>query len=391
MTAVQQYMQEKAADEKRSQALERGQNPYAEGTRYYDLYQNNPYAPEKFTRKQTIWDRLANSFGMRSSYDAAQDEWAKAASEYDAQIAQLKGEDEYNSEAAKAQRMRSAGLNPDLQGIGEASEAGEFAQEQTTPDINRNSEDVDRVLSAMQAIPQGITFALSIADKAMGTMKLIYDLKEKKANFGKKLQDMAGSFIDEFMNTELVPDGENKQKIDFANTVQQLEKSAELWAKKQGFTKKEREIFTNNVRALALGGKKEEVYKKYTGMLKARKEFGETYGSQYTPKTDETDEILEIVGTLITKWDSALLHNAEATAKKAENEETFQKNRDPELEALAIEAKNTEAIGHGQLVSSARKSMKTAINKLHQYTGQGNLFAISLESVLAMLQLKYLE
>lgn len=419
MSEVAKQMIDKPAEEKRKQALERAANPYAQGTRYYDLYENNPYAPDKFTRQQTVWDRLANSFGMRSSYDAAQDEWAKAASEYDAQIAQLKGEDEYNSEAAKAERMRAAGLNPDLQGLGEASEAGEFAQEQTSPDINRNSEDVDRVLGAMQAIPQGITFAMSLADKAMGTMKLIYDLKEKKADFGKKLQDMATSFIENFMQPGLGGDeigraGERKERLSFEDTKEEIQNQAILWAKAQGFTKKEQKRFSENVQGIINGSGREKFYNMYTNLMKARKQAGETYTSKYTPKHDDEEAILSVVGELVNKWDTALLHNAEAERAKAENENKYQNARNPELEAnlenatrekdlryqnarnpeLQVAAENaeyTEKKGHGKLVASARKSIEEAMKQLKQYTGDGNLLAIGLESVLAMLQLKYLE
>lgn len=391
MSEVLKQMIDKPLEEKRKKALERAENPYAEGTRYYDLYQNNPYAPDKFTRQQTLWDRLANSFGMRSSYDAAQDEWAKAASEYDAQIAQLKGEDEYNSEAAKAERMRAAGLNPDLQGIGEASEAGEFAQEQTSPDINRNSEDVDRILGAISRIPQAVTFAMGMAEKGMHLNQILYETKEKKASWAEKLQKMAESFIDNFTPLTEKDNYGGNEKMSFDKAAKEVLENAGLWAEDQGFTKKEKERFVNNVTDMIHGGKKEDIYKKFTGLLKARKEYGETKASKYTPKTDDEQKILGIVGELVNKWDSTLLHQAGKEENKAKTEEDYWNTKNGITQAAGENAKSTEDIGHGELVTKARKAMNEAIEELKKYTKEGSMFALGLESTLAILQLKYLE
>lgn len=117
-------------------------NPYS-GTQYEDLWNSNPYANND--REDSLWDSIGNLFGFRTGADKWQDELDVRSKEYDAQIASIAREEEYNSESSKVQRMREAGLNPDLQGIQSASSASEFSEPETSPESNS---ELDSPLSA---------------------------------------------------------------------------------------------------------------------------------------------------------------------------------------------------------------------------------------------------
>ena len=103
------------------------------GTGYESLAALNPYVTYDYN--PTIWDSIGDAFGFNTTEDDTRMQYQKAAREYDAQISQLMFENQYNSEQSKSNRMNVAGLNSDLLGTSGASEAGEFAQEQTSPDV----------------------------------------------------------------------------------------------------------------------------------------------------------------------------------------------------------------------------------------------------------------
>lgn len=378
-----------AKQEKQRKELEakRGTNPYAEGTRYYDMWVNNPYSWDKFTRERSFWDDLAESWGIRSGYQAAQDEWAKAQSEYDAQIMQIKGEDEYNSEQAKAARMRAAGINPDLTGLAGASEAGEFAQEQTSPDINRSSEEVDKILGFIGAIPKALTFAMSITQEGARTMGLLYDLKTKKIETNGKMMELANKFLNDFTfeNHKF-----NGGKFDLEQISTTMRDQAENWALMQGFSKKEAASFANSVGG-QVKGRKDELYTKFTKAMEARQNYGFKKSQVGMPKDDTEEEIMAAVGDLAAQMNKEITARAEANALHEENRRDYETSKDGGLQAEGENAESSAKKGKGNLLESSRKAVEEAHKKLDKYIQKGNILAITLDSALAGMQLNYLE
>lgn len=124
-----------------------------QGTRFANI--SNPYA--EMPRQRTAWDKLLNWFGFRSGYDKAQEQYNLAGAEYNAQLEQLASEEAYNSPMQQAQRMRQAGLNPDLTGVS-GEPASEFDNQQNPPDISAGDEDAWNVISG---IGKGIIGALT--------------------------------------------------------------------------------------------------------------------------------------------------------------------------------------------------------------------------------------
>lgn len=84
------------------------------GTDWAALVAANPY--KNISRKQTIWDKIANVFGMRSGYDKFLEQQQMNSQEYISNLTQKAYAEDYESPSAEAQRMRDAGLNPDLLG-----------------------------------------------------------------------------------------------------------------------------------------------------------------------------------------------------------------------------------------------------------------------------------
>lgn len=136
----------------------RSSNPYA-GTQYEDLWNSNPYAQN--SRKDSIFDKIGNLFGIRTGADKWQDELDMRAREFDSQLASIVREEDYNSESSKVTRMREAGFNPDLMGIDSASSASEFAEPETSPE---SSTDAGALQAAGGVLSFGTGFTKSLLD-----------------------------------------------------------------------------------------------------------------------------------------------------------------------------------------------------------------------------------
>lgn len=100
---------------------ELGSTPQVSNQKYQELFDNNPY--RKMTYNKSAWQDFWESLGFRTKYDTWNEQNQENAYQYDAGIYQQMFQDAYNSETAKAERMRQAGENPDLLGTGNVSEA----------------------------------------------------------------------------------------------------------------------------------------------------------------------------------------------------------------------------------------------------------------------------
>ena len=156
------------------------------GTRFENI--SNPYS--SLPRTETKWDKFLNWLGFRSGYDKAQEQYNQSYNEYNAQLSQLASEEAYNSPLEQSQRMRQAGLNPDLTGLS-GEPASEFDNQQSSPDISAGT-DVNPfdVFSNI-----GNTF-LSALSGSMAIFKDISSLKQMRIANDSGDMDLAGKMLD---------------------------------------------------------------------------------------------------------------------------------------------------------------------------------------------------
>ena len=149
-----------------------------QGSDYSNLFNSNPYL--NFTRQDGLWDKIGDFFGFRTAQDKARDSQLNSAREYAGQVAQLQFENQYNSPQAMAERSRQAGLNPDLNGLGDVAPAGEFAQEQTSPEFSENEDVFAKAGNILTMLISASGSALGIASqfKELENMNLKNDAQE---------------------------------------------------------------------------------------------------------------------------------------------------------------------------------------------------------------------
>lgn len=142
------------------------------GTDYMSLFQNNPYSQMYKDYSPGLLDSLGSIFGFQTRGDALK----QSALEYNAQLLQNKREEGYNSESSVAQRMREAGLNPDLTGLAGGSQASEFDMPQTPP----GGPDASSVGNVVSGIASAIEGAIGLFGKFQNLKSLVLENDERE-------------------------------------------------------------------------------------------------------------------------------------------------------------------------------------------------------------------
>lgn len=155
-----------------------------QGDSYDALRQADPYANIEVER--TFMDRMANFFGFRSGADKRSYELEQLSNEYQAGIAQQKFENEFNSEVEKANRMRMAGMNPDLLGTSGVSGA-------STHDAQHNS---STAIDGMRTGADVATTFFNVVTSAVSIAHSFFGLKGAQLDNAQKLTDVITSASD---------------------------------------------------------------------------------------------------------------------------------------------------------------------------------------------------
>lgn len=171
-----------------------------QGSDYENLFNSNPYL--NFTREDGLWDKIGDFFGFRTAQDKTRDSQLNAAREYAGQVAQLQFENQYNSPQAMAERSRQAGLNPDLNGVGDVAPAGEFAQEQTSPEFSENEDVFNKAGNILTMLISASGSALGIASqfKELENMNLKNDAQEISNYL--QLSGLVPDYISQFISPD---------------------------------------------------------------------------------------------------------------------------------------------------------------------------------------------
>lgn len=149
---------------------------------------NDPYQGRRDMSSSILpWKRTAEEVNSENRYDAA-------SADYQNSIAQYIFELNYNSESAKAQRMRAAGLNPDLLGLESGSEAPTRDINTQEPVQNTATSDPAQEIAQVATIVGGaFSTALSLAQgiQSVKGAKLVNDAQEI-SNLDKIVQQTTG-------------------------------------------------------------------------------------------------------------------------------------------------------------------------------------------------------
>lgn len=369
-----------------AQTVRAGTNPYAAGSRYAGLWESNPYTEEKMTQQQTVWDRFANVLGFRSAYDIARDQRSQAAAEYDAQIAQLKGEDEYNTPAAQAARMEAAGINPAITGGVEGGQAAEFAQEQTTPEVTPD-ENLTKIGSLMNGVAQAVTMASGMIETTIGAQAAQQTILGNKIDNYIKFEEYANKWFEHW--TPDLNKHNMKDKPQHLTDEEYMESvimdAAHSWSKQVGMTSNQQKQFHNAIQ-YRLWGDKSVMYDKWHKNEESRRKWGMGRGSRYnTSNEDDYDGIVKALQPLTTLYDDYVKFDSEAKRGEALDRKQYHDEYLGSQEALADNADNKSRQQRVQLEQNMNKAKADIMKNLTEEAQKGNKWAFFLTLILPVL------
>lgn len=225
-------------------------NPSTEGWGNKDfasLAANNPVLQYQYT--PGWWDKIGNFFGFRTGEDKWRDDTAAKAADYEAQLRQLDAQQQYNSAEEQAQRMRDAGINPNLSGGVTPGEAGEFDNQavagQDTPKGATMGEVNNMFLQGLNVATSAISTVGSAVTTAISMMEKLQNYKIKEADENEKRRKDIFQFFHDYMVNRMSINDKTQQAFDeqyggFENEKGKFlnsERVKNLWN-----TKKERNI-----------------------------------------------------------------------------------------------------------------------------------------------------
>lgn len=363
---------------------QRATNPYKEGSRAYQMYNTNPYTQETFTRKHTWWDSAMEGLGLRSGYESAQDEWLAAGRDYDAQIAEIDAADKYNSETAKAARMKEAGLNPDLTGLQGASEAEEFANKEVAPNPNVE-QPTFKVANLIDGIGKVFMGAISMTREMAGTFGLFEDIKNKKLENADKLEKMVDDFL-----LGYVPEKGKTGNEDKVNLYGTLVTESDKYGSNYGLTKKQKQQFWNAISA-RLESKPGEIYERDIKNLKSRRDWGTTFNSRYTTTEDSISEITKVCGKLTQEIDDILMNSYKAQNAEAKYKRNYFDAKDGQAIAEGENAEAQSKKAMADMKEEIRKKINDAVHEATEAAKRGEWWGALVAFALPAVYAKYLD
>lgn len=156
-------------------------------SKYQELQGANPY--RGLTYNESPMQQFLSMLGFRNEYDSWRESMAMNAAEYDAQLQMMQYQNEYNSPLAQAQRMRAAGINPDVDG-GKSIDSGSAAEMQPDPSLpmqTTSEEDVPGRI--IQGVFSAINMATSLFSSIQGFKSRALENRLKQIEVDSKLVD----------------------------------------------------------------------------------------------------------------------------------------------------------------------------------------------------------
>lgn len=159
------------------------------GGQYQKLIDANPYRNQSYS--ESPWQAFLSGLGFRTQADAWKENMSVQAAEYDAAVAQKAFDTEYNDPQSQVERMKAAGLNPDIDpGSIDSGSAAPMGEDPSTPMQSTGQEGVifefgDRIMSAFSsALGMFQTFQGINRTHLQNIMQGITNEKEAASLFG---------------------------------------------------------------------------------------------------------------------------------------------------------------------------------------------------------------
>lgn len=307
-----------------------GEAPSGYGDQYDQLFANNPY--RNLNYNQTGWQRFLSTLGFRTRYDDFREQAEINAQEYDAGIFSMIQQNEFNDPSAQAQRMRNAGMNPDLLGTGDVASGASPADD---PNGMPAQDSGDMFGNAISAIT---TFAGGFSEIIAGAMSMYKNFQDINTTRLENDSLVAGIAEDDVFKA--IPAIGFSSDEEFANWQNQesARVSSPDFFKLRNIPKqlqsRYRAVYSRALKDLPTDIAR---YKSNVERAKLRKEYSMIKGSEWYD-TESDDALGAILEPLIGLSDRVTELEAKLAEKVAQNKNIEQNVVEGELENRGIEA-----------------------------------------------------
>lgn len=348
----------------------------------------DPYQAQKENVKKTFWDQALESFGFRSSYQKQIQDLDLQSNLRQDQLNMLEDEAKYNSEAEKAQRMREAGMNPDLQGIGEASESGEYNEPEQTPSAFNYEDSGAQIASAFKTC---IDLGLGLYTGFVNVNGLMIDNSIKSAQRIKSITDTARDVVDNSLMApgievlEKDPESGNKvwrmlsgKNLDTDGLVKKFGKDGVRYSVPtfmipdiEFVNKRDQRVFDKVLsqykRSIFADSKK---YNEYYNYLQNRKNSALSSSSPFnSPSYSQLEEVFRPISKLMFDVDKLnLQYNEIAVSNAKKYEEAYKAEGGPEGAAKNDVQANLSSEQLNEYNKSVNEAWNTAQKSIESYS-----------------------
>lgn len=334
-----------------------------------DLRSANPYANQSKNYFKSWWQTMASDFGLRTEADAWRENMGVQSAEYNAALLQKEYDNEYNSPIAQASRMRAAGLNPDLQGIGDANTSASMGEDPSTPMQSTGQEHV--VQNVVSGVFNAFNTALGVAKGLQGMHSVFLDNSLKEVTIDQGISEYAKKMWPYFLPDSPDPSAEN----DISLTSNPFDWKALALKNATSFAgninKKYRKRFIDEVQNYWNSGPGQfESYDAWTKRVKSRKDFYMERDSFYSDVDDVLNDMISPLANVLMQvqsqdLDTRLNQSQAADAQAEYDKELYGENGlDPKAEAGALNSERGLAETNNSMVNALNDSIGDIIGNL---------------------------
>lgn len=307
-----------------------GTGPTGLPSQYQDLIDANPYRGLNYNR--TGFQQFLSNLGFRTKYDDFREQAQINAQEYDAGILSMMQQNQYNSPSAEASRMREAGLNPDLQGIGDVAESAQPTEDPNGMPAQDSGDMFGKAVSAITTFAGGFS---EIIAGAMAMYKNFQDINTTRLENDSLVAGIAED--DVFKSIPAIGFTSDEEFANWQNQESSKVNSPDFFKLRnipKQLQSRYREVYSRALKDLPTDIAR---YKNNVERAKLRKEYSMIKGSQWYD-TESDDALGAILEPLIGLSDRVTQLEAQLAEKVAQNQNTEQNVVEGELQNRGIEA-----------------------------------------------------
>ena len=350
---------------------------------YGDLRNADPNA--SYTYHMGPFESFLNTLGFRTKFDTQKESLALASNAYQADVTQKQYDEAYDSPVAQADRMRQAGLNPDLLGTSGVQSAAAMTSEDNPQAAVSEPDFMASPGNFAGFIMTSLTTAVGLAKDFKSLQSINLANESQSIGNAEGLLNLAFDAIlnytpairDLDIGDETNPDGSvNSLPFDPAYIQNRIATDY-----KGAMSKKQYQSFMANVSNMIDGLPVEkELYKQWRERAEHRRGY---FRETTRPDYSESDEIIygvsQMLSDLAYKSEKLGLENdvdeQNVRTEHLTNQMEYEKAIDPELQAESENASNRYNVQNKDTAILLESSLNEIMHYLKQKSESGNRLA----------------